>query len=117
MLIVFLYYYTTFYNVIFTYFLGQIYFCLIFLNRITFSKYLIKTTNDVGYTRYLTFHWIAKLDSTFQNLYEDKLERKISDHGFDKMTKAFEEENSLQKRIAVLEETITKLQEEELNME
>lgn len=61
---------------------------------------------------------IEKLDSIVQNLYEDNLEGKISDQRFEKMAKAYdEEENLLQKRIAELEETITKSQEEELNVE
>lgn len=61
---------------------------------------------------------IVKLDSIVQNLYEDNLEGKISDQRFEKMAKAYdEEESSLQKRIAELEETITKSQEEELNVE
>ncbi|WP_235932783.1 DUF4368 domain-containing protein [Peptoniphilus faecalis] len=61
---------------------------------------------------------IATLDSIVQNLYEDNLEGKISDQRFEKMAKAYDEEElSLQKRIAELEETITKLQEEELNVE
>ena len=61
---------------------------------------------------------IVKLDSIVQNLYEDNLEGKISDQRFEKMAKAYDEEEiSLQKRIAELEETITKSQEEELNVE
>ena len=61
---------------------------------------------------------IEKLDSIVQNLYEDNLEGKISDQRFEKMAKAYDEEEiSLQKRIAELEETITKSQEEELNVE
>lgn len=61
---------------------------------------------------------IAKLDSIVQNLYEDNLEGKISDQRFEKMAKAYDkEELLLQKRIAELEETITKSQEEELNVE
>lgn len=61
---------------------------------------------------------IAKLDSIVQNLYEDNLEGKISDQRFEKMAKAYDEEEILlQKRIAELEETITKSQEEELNVE
>ena len=61
---------------------------------------------------------IEKLDSIVQNLYEDNLEGKISDQRFEKMAKAYDEEEiSLQKRIAELEETIKKSQEEELNVE
>ena len=61
---------------------------------------------------------IEKLDSIVQNLYEDNLEGKISDQRFEKMAKAYDEEEiSLQKRIAELEKTITKSQEEELNVE
>ena len=61
---------------------------------------------------------IAKLGSIVQNLYEDNLEGKISDQRFEKMAKAYDkEELLLQKRIAELEETITKSQEEELNVE
>lgn len=61
---------------------------------------------------------IVKLDSIVQNLYEDNLEGKISDQIFEKMAKAYDEEEILlQKRIAELEETITKSQEEELNVE
>ncbi|MBW9212429.1 DUF4368 domain-containing protein [Trueperella sp. zg.1013] len=61
---------------------------------------------------------IAKLDSVVQNLYEDNLEGKISNQRFEKMAKAYdEEENLLQKRITELEEAITKSQEEELNVE
>lgn len=61
---------------------------------------------------------IEKLDSIVPNLYEDNLEGKISDQRFEKMAKAYdEEENLLQKRISELAETITKSQEEELNVE
>lgn len=61
---------------------------------------------------------IVKLDSIVQNLYEDNLEGKISDQRFEKMAKSYDEEEiSLQKRIAELEKTITKSQEEELNVE
>ena len=61
---------------------------------------------------------IVKLDSIVQSLYEDNLEGKISDQRFEKMAKAYDEEEiSLQKRIAELEETITNSQEEELNVE
>lgn len=61
---------------------------------------------------------IEKLDSIVQNLYEDNLEGKISDQRFEKMAKSYDEEEiSLQKRIAELEKTITKSQEEELNVE
>ena len=60
---------------------------------------------------------IVKLDSIVRNLYEDNWEGKISDQRFEKMAKAYdEEEKLLQKRIAELEETITKSQEEELNV-
>lgn len=46
------------------------------------------------------------------------MEGKISDQRFEKMAKAYDEEEiPLQKRIAELEETITKSQEEELNVE
>ena len=61
---------------------------------------------------------IAKLDSIVQNLYEDNLKGKISDQRFEKMAKTYDEEElSLQKRVAELEKTITKLQEEKLNVE
>lgn len=61
---------------------------------------------------------IVKLDSIVQNLYEDNLKGKISDQRFEKMAKAYDEEEiSLQKRIAELEKTITKSQKEELNVE
>ncbi len=46
------------------------------------------------------------------------MEGKISEPRFEKIAKAYDEEEiSLQKRIAELEENITKSQEEELNME
>lgn len=61
---------------------------------------------------------IVKLDSIVQNLYEDNLKGKISDQRFEKMAKAYDEEEiSLQKRIAELEKTITKSQKEEINVE
>lgn len=56
---------------------------------------------------------IVKLDSIVQNLYEYNLEGKVSDQRFEKMAKAYDEEEILlQKKIAELEETITKSQEE-----
>ncbi|MDO5026492.1 MAG: DUF4368 domain-containing protein [Tissierellia bacterium] len=59
-----------------------------------------------------------KLDLIVQNLYEDNLEGKISDQRFEKMARSYdEEENALQKKIDELEETITKSQKEELNVE
>ena len=61
---------------------------------------------------------IVKLDSIVKNLYEDNLEGKISDQRFEKMAKAYDEEEILlQKKIAELEKNITKSQEEELNVE
>ena len=61
---------------------------------------------------------IEKLDSIVPNLYEDTLVGKISAQRFEKMAIAYdEEENLLQKRISELAETITKSQEEELNVE
>jgi len=61
---------------------------------------------------------IKKLDTIVQKLYKDNLEGKISDQRFEKLSKSYDkEENLLQKRIAELEETITKSQEEELNVE
>ena len=38
---------------------------------------------------------ITKLDSIVQNLYEDNLEGKISDQRFEKMAKAYDEEEIL----------------------
>lgn len=61
---------------------------------------------------------ILKLDSIVQNLYEDNLAGKISDQRFEKMAKAYDdEENMLQTRIAELKETIAISQQEELNVD
>lgn len=61
---------------------------------------------------------ILKLDSIVQNLYEDNLAGKISDQRFEKMAKAYDdEENMLQTRIAELKETISISQQEELNVD
>ena len=61
---------------------------------------------------------IIKLDSIVQNLYEDNLAGKISDQRFEKMAKAYDdEENMLQARIAELIESISISQQEELNVE
>lgn len=61
---------------------------------------------------------ILKLDSIVQNLYEDNLAGKISDQRFEKMAKAYDdEENMLQARINELKESISISQQEELNVD
>ena len=61
---------------------------------------------------------IAKLDTIIQRLYEDNIEGKISDARFTKMTATYEQEQKgLEAKVTILQETISKLKGQQLNID
>ncbi len=61
---------------------------------------------------------IAKLDTIIQRLYEDNIEGKISDARFTKMTATYEQEQKgLEAKVTILQETISKLKRQQLNID
>lgn len=61
---------------------------------------------------------IAKLDTIIQRLYEDNIEGKISDERFAKMTTTYEQEQKdLEAKVTILQETISKLKGQQLNID
>ena len=83
-------------------------------NEKTLNKQLCDCTKEMEQS----MQRIAKLDTIIQRLYEDNIEGKISDERFAKMTTTYEQEQKdLEAKVTILQETISKLKGQQLNID
>ena len=83
-------------------------------NEKTLNKQLCDCTKEMEQS----MQRIAKLDTIIQRLYEDNIEGKISDARFTKMTATYEQEQKgLEAKVTILQETISKLKGQQLNID